>query len=121
MQGLVLAHLLVLAAFCAHAATSLATGRAPRDIVPTDASIRFSTYNLRFDSMPDNITVPQSIAALPDPLAAPAAGFLGISGEQPWSTRRIKVAQRLLSEGVIMASECAPCGDCMLSRLTKGT
>ncbi|EIN14553.1 mannose-6-phosphatase [Punctularia strigosozonata HHB-11173 SS5] len=59
---------------------------------------RIATHNLRFDSMPDNITVQQSIAALPDPLTQPA--FLALSGEQPWSTRRIKIAQHLISEGL---------------------
>lgn len=46
--------------------------------------------------MPDNITVQESIDALPDPLLEPA--FLNFTGEQPWSTRRIKVAQRLIGE-----------------------
>ncbi|TFY76737.1 hypothetical protein EWM64_g7274 [Hericium alpestre] len=63
--------------------------------------IRLASWNLRFDSMPNNITVQQSLAALPDPLQQPA--FLGLSGEQPWSTRRIRVAQRLLSEKIVLA------------------
>ena len=109
MQGLIVIHVLLLSFFVIRASSSIARWtNVPRDTQVTTSDMRISTYNLRFDSMPDNITVPQSIAALPDPLAAPAAGFLGISGEQPWSTRRIKVAQRLLSEGVIMASECVP-------------
>ncbi|KAF8880076.1 Endonuclease/exonuclease/phosphatase [Infundibulicybe gibba] len=63
--------------------------------------MRISTYNLRFDSMPNNITVQQSIAALPDPLVQPV--FEGITKEQPWSTRRVRVAAHLLSEGVVIA------------------
>jgi hypothetical protein len=62
-------------------------------------SVRFMTWNLRFDSMPDNITVPESIAALPNPITQPPA-FLNLSGEQPWSTRRIKVIERIVGEGV---------------------
>jgi hypothetical protein len=63
-------------------------------------AFRVATHNLRFDSMPDNITVQESIAALPDPLMQPV--FLGLSGEQPWSTRRLKIAEHILSEGVIL-------------------
>ncbi|KAI0319359.1 mannose-6-phosphatase [Amylostereum chailletii] len=65
------------------------------------STIRIMSWNLRFDSMPDNITVQQSINALPDPIAQPA--FLGLSGEQPWSTRRIKVLQRIVGENVVIA------------------
>lgn len=63
-------------------------------------AFRIATHNLRFDSMPNNITVQQSVAALPDPLVQPK--FLGLSGEQPWSTRRLKIAEHILSEGVIL-------------------
>ncbi|KAJ7259167.1 Endonuclease/exonuclease/phosphatase [Mycena haematopus] len=63
--------------------------------------MRFVTYNLRFDSQPDNITVQQSLEALPDPLAGP--GYLRKSGEQPWSLRRLHVAEHLLGEGIVLA------------------
>ncbi|CDO77744.1 hypothetical protein BN946_scf184993.g7 [Trametes cinnabarina] len=64
-------------------------------------SMRIATYNLRYDSMPDNITVQQSLASLPDPLQQYT--FFGKKGEQPWSTRRIKVWENLESEGVVLA------------------
>ncbi|KAJ7472887.1 Endonuclease/exonuclease/phosphatase [Mycena galericulata] len=64
-------------------------------------AMRLVTYNLRYDSQPDNITVPQSLAALPDPLNGP--GYLRKSGEQPWSIRRLRVAQHLLGEGIVLA------------------
>ncbi|KAK0437216.1 Endonuclease/exonuclease/phosphatase [Armillaria borealis] len=64
-------------------------------------TLRFSTYNLRYDSMPDNITVSESISALGNPLTQES--FLGLSGEQPWSTRRLRVAEHLLSEGIVIA------------------
>ncbi|KAI0088347.1 Endonuclease/exonuclease/phosphatase [Irpex rosettiformis] len=64
--------------------------------------MRISTYNLRYDSMPDNITVQQTLANLSDPLVAPT--YLGLLGEQPWSMRRIKVAQHLIHSGDVMAS-----------------
>ncbi|KAI0340288.1 hypothetical protein BDW22DRAFT_1334331 [Trametopsis cervina] len=63
--------------------------------------MRISTYNLRYDSQPDNITVQQTLANLPDPLVAPQ--YLANTGEHPWSTRRIKVAEHLLHSGVVMA------------------
>ncbi|KAL0562353.1 hypothetical protein V5O48_019734, partial [Marasmius crinis-equi] len=63
--------------------------------------MRIASWNLRFDSQPDNITVEQSIAALPDPLVE--FPFLGVQGEQPWSTRRLRVAETLLSEGIELA------------------
>ncbi|KAJ6612844.1 Endonuclease/exonuclease/phosphatase [Mycena sp. CBHHK59/15] len=65
------------------------------------AALRMVTYNLRFDSMPDNITVQQSLAAVPDPLVQPA--YLALTDEQPWSTRRLKVAEHLISEGIVLA------------------
>ncbi|KZT64960.1 DNase I-like protein [Daedalea quercina L-15889] len=58
--------------------------------------MRIATYNLRYDSQPDNISVRESVQALPNPLERPR--FLGWSGEVPWSTRRLKVAQLLLHE-----------------------
>ncbi|CCL99363.1 uncharacterized protein FIBRA_01381 [Fibroporia radiculosa] len=69
----------------------------PGHKVPTVGPMRIASYNLRYDSQPDNITVQQSIDALPNPLTSPR--FLFKTGEQPWSSRRIKVAQHLLSEG----------------------
>ncbi|KAJ6497286.1 Endonuclease/exonuclease/phosphatase [Mycena sanguinolenta] len=63
--------------------------------------MRFVTYNLRYDSRPDNITVQQSLATLPDPLASP--GYLRSHGEQPWSLRRLRVAEHLLGEGIVLA------------------
>ena len=64
-------------------------------------SMRVATYNLRYDSKPDNITVNETLAALPDPLTAPK--YFGLKGEQPWSTRRVKVYQHLNSEGIVLA------------------
>ena len=65
--------------------------------------MRVVTYNLRYDSQPDKITVQQSLDALEDPLQQPS--FLKHSGrELPWSTRRIRVAQHLLGEGISIAS-----------------
>ncbi|KAF7369376.1 Endonuclease exonuclease phosphatase family protein [Mycena venus] len=64
-------------------------------------AFRLVTYNLRFDSMPDNITVQQSLANLSNPLIQPR--YLSLTAEQPWSLRRIRVAEHLISEGIILA------------------
>ncbi|KAF9492689.1 hypothetical protein BDN71DRAFT_1396424 [Pleurotus eryngii] len=65
------------------------------------ASMRVVTWNLRFDSQPNNIPVSQSLASLGDPLQQPA--FFNGSNERPWSTRRLRVAEHLLSEGIVLA------------------
>ena len=65
-------------------------------------SFRLATYNLRYDNKPDAITVKDSLANLSDPSLQPS--YLGLAGqEQPWSSRRIRIAQDLLSEGVVIA------------------
>ncbi|KAI1792743.1 Endonuclease/exonuclease/phosphatase [Ganoderma leucocontextum] len=64
-------------------------------------SMRISSYNLRYDSMPNNITVNETLSSLPDPLTPPT--YYGDKGEQPWSTRRVKVYQNLNQEGVVLA------------------
>ncbi|KAK0191916.1 hypothetical protein F5146DRAFT_1188999 [Armillaria mellea] len=48
-------------------------------------------YNLRYDSQPD--TVAESIFDLGNPL----------SGDQPWSTRRLRVSEHFLSEGIVIS------------------
>jgi len=63
--------------------------------------MRLATYNLRFDSQPNDIAVQESIKSLQDPLQEPA--FQSVTTEQPWSTRRIRVAELLLREGTAVA------------------
>lgn len=65
-------------------------------------TLRLATWNLRFDSKPDSITVNQSLASIPDPLAQVA--FLGKNGEQPWSQRRLYISQRVIGEGAVILS-----------------
>ncbi len=64
-------------------------------------NLRIAMYNLRYDSQSDQITVPVSISAPANPLGQEA--FLGPLGEQPWSTRRLRVAEYLLSEDILIA------------------
>ena len=59
--------------------------------------VRLATWNLRYDTQPDGIPVSTSLAALPDPCVAPPRV---LHGEQPWSARRVRVAQRLWTSRV---------------------
>ncbi|KAI0696360.1 mannose-6-phosphatase [Cytidiella melzeri] len=104
LEGLIIVHIFILSYFVLRATSSISrwSTSTPRSALTTISDMRISTYNLRYDSMPDNITVQQSLASLRDPTVAPT--YLGLEGEQPWSTRRIKVAQHLLHAGVVMAS-----------------
>jgi hypothetical protein len=75
-------------------------------LVTATASIpnmRVVTYNLRYDALPDNLTVQDSLDALSDPLIEPK--YLSIHQEQPWSTRRIRIAENLLSSNIDIACE----------------
>ena len=104
MQGIIFAHLVLLVFFCVKAVSSPSYLRpTPRSAVTTASDMRISTYNLRYDSMPDNITVAETLSSLPDPLTPPT--YYGAKGEQPWSTRRVKVYQHLNSAGVVLAGK----------------
>lgn len=67
------------------------------------SAMRFVTYNLRYDAKPDNITVQQSLDSLgtADPLKPPT--YLALTGEQPWSLRRLRVADILLKADIVLA------------------
>ncbi|KAF7291347.1 Endo/exonuclease/phosphatase domain-containing protein [Mycena indigotica] len=60
--------------------------------------IRFVTYNLRYDTRPDNVSVTDSLTALPSPLPPPADGYLPRKAheEHRWSLRRMRVAEQVL-------------------------
>lgn len=84
--------------------TSLALLTAVRAALPSNPTdFKLITWNLRYDSKPDNITVQTSLNNMPNPMVEPA--FLGYTGEQPWSTRRIKVAQEVIHSGAVVACE----------------
>lgn len=66
--------------------------------------ICIATYNIRYDCIPDSITVQQSLVNLSDdPLRQP--DYFHIKGEQPWSTRRIRLAQQILTENPIVIGQ----------------
>lgn len=60
--------------------------------------INLASWNLRYDSQPDNIPVSETLEHLGDPLKSPD-GYLRNTGERPWSQRRVPVANTLLSSG----------------------
>jgi len=66
-------------------------------------AIRVASYNIRYDRISDSITVQQSLGNLSDPLQQP--NYLRSKGEQPWSKRRIPVAEQILSMGTIVAGQ----------------
>ena len=79
----------------------------------TGSSIRLGTWNIRYDSMPDKITVQETIANLNDPLIEPYAYNINPNeqSELLWSTRRTYVSSTLLHErvqliGAYQSSSC---------------
>ena len=87
------------------------------------SELRMVTWNLRYDAKPDNVTVAESIKRMPDALEEPS--YLKIRGEQPWSIRRIRVAQCLLAESPVIAGtqhyDLAGICVTLLHRLPGGT
>ncbi|KAF8871056.1 Endonuclease/exonuclease/phosphatase [Mucidula mucida] len=59
------------------------------------SALRLATWNLRFDSQPNSISVSDTLASLPSPLDEPQYLAIANGAEQPWSTRRIRVAEWL--------------------------
>jgi len=78
-----------------------------QDSASGTAPIRLATWNLRYDVQPDNIPVSASLAALPDPCTAPSQV---LRGEQPWSARRVRVAQQLWASRVDLVGACSQKG-----------
>ena len=88
MQIVIIAHLILLNLCCQAMASNVAFA--------SSSSIRIATYNIRFDSMPDDISVERSLAALPHSLIS--LNSPDTFHEQPWSTRRGKIVQQLIHE-----------------------
>ncbi|KAF8607107.1 hypothetical protein BDV93DRAFT_520017 [Ceratobasidium sp. AG-I] len=61
--------------------------------------IRLTTWNLRYDSQPDNLTVSDTLATLPDPLVQPNPYYADAAREKPWSRRRVGVSALLEFQG----------------------
>jgi hypothetical protein len=68
-------------------------------VVPRTSSeqtFRLVSYNFRYDSQSNAITVQETIDGLSKGLPAKPSTFYGNTGEKPWSTRRIGVANDIL-------------------------
>ena len=70
-----------------------------RGVDGSDA-LRVLTYNVRFDALPNDITVQETLASLPSELPSDPLLYYNQTVEQPWSTRRIHVANDILWAGV---------------------
>lgn len=64
-----------------------------------DNKLRVMTYNVRYDSMPDDISVQQTIDSLTREIPSQPPHFYANTSEKPWSTRRIHVANDILLTG----------------------
>lgn len=60
--------------------------------------LRLMSFNVRYDSKPDDITVQQSLDSLSRGVPSEPS-FYGNATEQPWSTRRLYVANDILFNG----------------------
>lgn len=78
----------------------------------TAARVRLTTWNLRYDSQPDNITVSDTLASLADPLVEPDAYYVDAEREKAWSRRRVGVSALLEFGGsaIICEFPCRFCG-----------
>ncbi|GJJ06204.1 hypothetical protein Clacol_000393 [Clathrus columnatus] len=65
-------------------------------------TINGMTYNIRFDSLPDNVTIAQSIAALNGNDIQTPSAFYPNTNERPWSQRRIPLVNGIKNAGVNM-------------------
>ncbi|KAF8522666.1 Endonuclease/exonuclease/phosphatase [Gautieria morchelliformis] len=66
------------------------------------ADLRILSFNLRFDSQPDNVPLEETLKNLPDPRAQRTV-FYRNPKERPWSIRRIRVASEVVFNRVDLA------------------
>lgn len=62
--------------------------------------LRVLSYNVRYDSMPDSITVQETIDSLPSAIPQDPSKYYPNTTEQPWSTRRIHIANEILLNNI---------------------
>lgn len=63
-------------------------------------TLRGMSWNLRWDSQADNVTIEQSLAALNGNSIQTPTSYYPNTNERPWSQRRIPVSELVLHEGV---------------------
>lgn len=61
-----------------------------------EQTLRLMSYNFRYDSKPDSITVQETIDALPSGLPETPSTYYANTAEKPWSTRRIGITNDIL-------------------------
>jgi len=70
---------------------------AASSIIKNSVPIRFLTWNLRYDAIPDSIPLSTTLDSLPTTIPADdEVQFYQPPHEQPWSTRRVSVARDIL-------------------------
>ena len=62
--------------------------------------LRFMTYNVRYDSQRNDITVQQTLDSLPAGIPVQPSPYYGRTGERAWSERRIGVVNDILFPNV---------------------
>lgn len=62
-------------------------------------TLRVLSYNVRYDSMPDDLSVQDTLKSLPKTLPQTPTEYNPNLGELPWSTRRTYIANDILSGG----------------------
>lgn len=65
----------------------------------SEKTLRLASYNVRYDSQPDSISVEESLNAFPRGLPTEPPYYTNTT-EQPWSLRRLYIAQDLLFNDV---------------------
>lgn len=65
----------------------------------TSVTLTGLSFNIRFDSKPDNVTIAQSIAALNGNDIQTPASYYPDTSERPWSQRRIPLTNQIKFSG----------------------
>jgi hypothetical protein len=79
------------------ATSKLRIAAAASSIIRTSVPMRFLTWNLRYDAIPDSIPLSTTLDSLPATIPADdEVRFYRPPHEQPWSTRRVSVARDIL-------------------------
>jgi hypothetical protein len=66
----------------------------------TMTGIRLATWNIRLDIFADNTSVEESLQSLSRSYMTDTQTYLKLEGEQPWSSRRLRIAETIVAEGV---------------------
>lgn len=68
-------------------------------------TLHFMSYNVRYDSIPDDISVNQSLHALPKTIPSAPKYYANMT-EQPWSLRRLYVANDVFFNDIDLLGTC---------------